>query len=147
MGARSLILLFLLGLLSACDPGVPVVHIGSDVCEHCMMTVTDARFSAAIRTSTGKVHRFDSIECMTSFELNSLDSDEEITRWVSDYTVQSLVELDEDVVVVRDPSIRSPMAAGIAAYSTGETVPADATILELAELKEYVADLDVGRSR
>lgn len=145
MAFRTLIFLLLIVAIAACDPGVPEIHVGSDVCAHCMMTISDARFAAATRSSTGKVYRFDSIECMTSYEIANLEENEVQTRWVSDYYEQQLMELSGDVVVVKDPAIHSPMAASLAAFENRESSPAGAPGFSYDELKEYVGSLNMTR--
>ena len=108
-----------------------------------MMSISDLRFAAALTTDRGKVHLFDSIECLTVYELKELDDEGSVaTRWVSDFVHQKLVPA-ESAILVRDESIRSPMAAGLVAFTDSSAVGAGTSVLSLAEMKRYVSGLEM----
>jgi copper chaperone NosL len=60
-----------IGVTLACLPSCSVepqpIAYGQAGCEHCKMTITDARYGAEIVTNTGKAFFFDSIECMAAY--------------------------------------------------------------------------------
>jgi len=73
---RLLPLFFLLLLLFAgCRPKGPVaIEYGQDICAFCKMIIADPRFGAEVITKTGKVYKFDSVECMVAHIMYDLGS-------------------------------------------------------------------------
>ena len=49
---------------AACGNRHPSIAFDIDSCEYCRMTISDRRHGAAARTGTGRIVRFDSIECL-----------------------------------------------------------------------------------
>ncbi len=68
---------------TACAPVGPREIIDGDACGYCRMEVTDERFGAQVTTSTGKVHVFDSVECLAGY-LASMDPATVSGAWVHD---------------------------------------------------------------
>ncbi len=61
-------LLLVVALVAACGgTGPRPVVMGEDECGYCRMEVTDARFAAEAVTRTGRVHVFDSVECLAGY--------------------------------------------------------------------------------
>ena len=58
---------FLLVLaLMACTPEKQPIHYGQDDCSYCKMTIVDQRYGAEALTKTGKVYKYDAVECMVN---------------------------------------------------------------------------------
>ncbi len=105
--------------VTACTPGPEAFHFGEDIGAHCRMPISDTRFASQVVMDTGKVYKFDAIECMANW-LAAHDQEAVHSVWVSDALGSgTLIEADE-AVIVRSEDIRSPMGAGLAAFQTRE---------------------------
>lgn len=96
--------------------GPPTISYGSDSCAHCKMIISDARFAAAWRDTSGKAARFDDIGCMVGM-YQEMPPAEGTTFWVNSYLDESTLSAVEATFVVSD-TILTPMAYGIAAVAT-----------------------------
>jgi copper chaperone NosL len=79
------------------------------------MTVSDTRFGGEIQSRTGKIHTFDSVECLTSFHLVAVDRDDVRAAWVSDFESGRMVPVDS-AVFLRDGRVNSPMGRSLVAF-------------------------------
>ncbi len=60
--------LFAMLALSACAPVGPApIALGTDACDQCRMTISDARFGGEAITAKGRILRFDSVECLAAW--------------------------------------------------------------------------------
>lgn len=116
--------------MTACTPGPETFHFGDDIGAHCRMPIVDARFASQVVLDTGKVVKFDSIECLTSW-LHSREQPEIHSIWVSDAAGSGELIRASEAVFVRDASIRSPMGGGLAAFFSAEQA---AKTLEIGRL-------------
>lgn len=121
-GATAVVATALVGalLLSGCSAPKPAsVVVGQDVCDHCAMLISDARFASQVLTRTGKAYRFDSIECMVAFlEGGELPADQFHSAWVTDYDQPGKWLPAEEARYLQSVGIRSPMGANLAAFAT-----------------------------
>lgn len=62
------VVLFFIFITSGCSKTADPIAFGEDGCAYCKMTIADKKYGAEIVTNTGKVHKFDAIECMINFE-------------------------------------------------------------------------------
>lgn len=112
----------LLFMATACADGPRTVHIGSDNCDHCHMTISQEAFAAQLITDRGRAYLFDSVECMAEF----LSQGETVTRdqvrslWVTDFAAPGSWVRAEDATYLRSEQLRSPMGMGLSAYATDE---------------------------
>ena len=74
----------LAGCGGASGAAVPIEY-GHRDCDFCRMTITDPRYAAELVTTTGKVHPFDSIECLAGYYAQLADRSSARALWVSDY--------------------------------------------------------------
>lgn len=106
--------LLLAAAVSACGgTGPRPVAVGEDECGYCRMTVSDARFAAEAVTSTGRIHVFDSVECLAGY---ARGAEEGTLRglWVTDVeSPGSFVEAERAGYLV-DASLRGPMGRAVA---------------------------------
>jgi copper chaperone NosL len=110
--------LFCTLLLVACAKGPAPISFGEDVCEWCTMKIADPHFAAQLRAQKGKVHKFDSVECLAAFSVtNNATTENTQGRWVSDYVTQKWIPVSE-AFFLRTPRIRSPMGVNLTAYAT-----------------------------
>lgn len=59
--ALTIVLLF---CLSSCEVGPEPIQYNYDECAYCKMKISDVRFGAEIVTKKGKIHKYDSAECL-----------------------------------------------------------------------------------
>lgn len=90
----------------------PVVT-GEDQCRYCRMEVTDARFAAEAVTSTGRVHVFDSPECLAGYARGA-ESGAVRTLWVTDADHPGTFVEAERAGFLLDSSLRGPMGRATA---------------------------------
>lgn len=117
---ETAVLLVLLGLsLSGCGPKGPVpVSVGEDGCSQCLMTIADERYATELITKKGKVHFFDSVECLAGFYL-SQDPDDVASLWVTDFHTQARLIPVGEAFFLRSKDLRSPMGMNLTAFGDG----------------------------
>ena len=114
--SRAIAATLLLALGACAAPGPRPIAYDSDGCSYCRMTISDRRYGAELVTAKGRVHTFDSIECLVSFYLQSREGGEAASVWVSDYSRPGTLVAAERAVFVRGGSGHSPMGLGLAAF-------------------------------
>jgi copper chaperone NosL len=122
--ARRVGLLALAGvLLAACTVRPEPVHLGSDECAHCRMTISDARFASQALTRTGLAHKFDAIECLAAFIQGENAPAEGALHslWVTDFVETERWIPAEEARYVHGEGVRSPMSGGLAAHADAES--------------------------
>jgi len=129
-------------LLLACMAAGPrPIAYGEESCGYCRMTITDRRFGAEARTETGKVHTFDSIECLAAYAA-AADTARLRGVWVTDYNRPgTLVPADSATFWQVDGGI-SPMGRGLVATTAGRApdgVTDPGTPLDWAAVRAIVA--------
>ncbi|MFO1519843.1 MAG: nitrous oxide reductase accessory protein NosL [bacterium] len=135
-------LLLLIFIFVACARTQPAdFKAGEYRCEFCRMDIVDMRFKAEVLTRKGKVHRFDSIECMMGWWLGR--PEEAPGRWVSDfYHPEKWVYL-EKAYLLKGKRLTSPMGASLAAFSSKEELDRalgefGGKALNLGELEDFI---------
>jgi copper chaperone NosL len=106
--------------------GPPSIRYGEDACSTCGMVISDPRHAAAWRDAAGKAVRFDDIGCMITM-FHQAGPGPGAAFYVHDYSDESWLEAHQATFVVA-PSIKSPMAYGLAAlssHSAAERLAAD----------------------
>ncbi len=80
------------------------------------MNIVDMRFKAELITQKGKIHHFDSIECMMGWWANHREKT--ASRWVSDfYSPETWIPL-EKAFLLKSKTLPSPMRAFLSAYAS-----------------------------
>jgi copper chaperone NosL len=125
----------------ACAPAeARPIAWGSEPCEYCRMTITDQRFGAEVRTSTGKVLAFDSIECLAGFVAGTDPADVRAV-WVSDYERPGTFLGADSAAFWEVGGGVSPMGRGLLATRAGrrpELAPAGARPMRWADVVALV---------
>jgi copper chaperone NosL len=103
--------------ITACTPGPEEFHFGDDIGAHCRMPIMDARFASQVVLDTGKVVKFDSIECLTGW-LAAQNGPEIHSIWVSDGLGSETLIPAQQAVFVQHDAIRSPMGGGLIAFAS-----------------------------
>jgi copper chaperone NosL len=115
---RAPLLSLALLVLAGCRPAPQPLRYGGDACAHCRMTVSDPRFGAELVGETGKTYPCDAVECLAAF----VQAHPEVAAhslWVTPSDAPGTLIPVEAAFFGRGPSVRSPMGAGLAAFSTG----------------------------
>jgi copper chaperone NosL len=126
----------LLVLLAACGaPAVtpqtpPEIVYGEDVCEHCGMIISDARFAAGVVIQTEpdsyEQRIFDDIGDMFAYvQAMPETGGTVVTYYVHDYHSQSWLDARQAHFVQADASL-TPMGSGLAAFASREDAAAQA---------------------
>ncbi len=119
----ALILAACAGSASADSP--PDLNLGRDVCERCGMIIEDERFASGYRLPDGTQHLFDDIGGMLLWAGFAGHIDD-ARMWVHDYDSKEWIEAAQATFVF-SPELMTPMAFGIAAFSTPEAAVAFST--------------------
>lgn len=126
---RSSLILALALLLVACARGPQPIAYGADACEFCRMAITDPRFGGEVVSAKGKVHKFDSAECLASYVVAAGDSTVG-TLWVSDFRHPGTFVDATRAHFVRAPGgVSTPMGEAIFAFAPEADVAAEARTL------------------
>lgn len=110
--------LALLTLLAGCANGPQPIDFGNDECAHCQMAIVDRRYGAELITDKGKVHKFDSIECMASFE--DAQNVQQAEHYVTAFNAPGQLVPVSDVLFIYTDKLPSPMGGNLTAF-TGTT--------------------------
>lgn len=114
--------LFLILILSACNPGPQDVTIGHDECAHCRMIISERPFASQLVSTTGKVWFFDSVECLAAYEIaDSIEEGRIHSRWVPDFPNPDTWVPVHDAFFLHSSQLRSPMGLHLTAYSNETT--------------------------
>ena len=96
--------------------GPRAIAYSHDTCDYCRMTISDERFGGQFVTSKGKVHVFDSIECLAAFYLANGTSADGEQAWVTDYAKPGRWLQAERAVFARGDIRQSPMGLNVASF-------------------------------
>jgi nitrous oxidase accessory protein len=117
-GVKLLASLLLALLLSACDAGPQPIRIGEDRCAFCVMGIAEATFASELVTRRGRVHTFDSIECLAAYVETRLEEGDLRSAWVTDYREPPRLIEATTAAYLRGDAVRSPMGLGLAAFAS-----------------------------
>lgn len=99
----------------------PVIRVGFDPCDECLMTVSEARFAAAYVTQGGETRRFDDIGDMLRYRAAHPEA---VARfWVQDFQGGGWLPAAE-AHFVQCAALRTPMSSGLVALSTSAAAAA-----------------------
>jgi len=106
-----------LSIVLACNENEEIVPIafGKDQCAYCKMTISNPQFGAELITDKGRVLKYDATECM----VNQLKEEETKYRklYAVPYHAPKKLKGVHDLRFLISPDFRSPMGAGLTAYS------------------------------
>ena len=113
-------LLLALAASTACGVREPRAIVeGLDSCDYCRMSISDARFGAQVVTGTGKIHTFDSVECVAGF-VDALGPGTTLTGvYVTNFADPGEFVRAEHAVYLMDGRIESPMGRRLVAFAPG----------------------------
>ena len=105
--------------VTGCKPGKQPLNFGTDACAYCKMILMDPGFGGEVITEKGKVYKFDDVSCMVTY-INDMDPSRETIgdAFVIDHGHPGSLIPAEAAFFLRSDKVKSPMASGIAAFST-----------------------------
>lgn len=113
------LILFCLSLPQACSVKPEPLVYGKDMCHACKMTLVDTKFGAEIVTKKGKVYKFDDVNCLVNFYSSDYEEQSNIQQiLVADFSTENKLINVTTAYFVRAEAVRSPMASGVAAFSS-----------------------------
>ncbi len=100
--------------VAACGGSGPrAVVAGEDACAYCRMEVSDLRFAAEVVTETGRVHVFDSVDCLTGF-VRGVPRGSMGAVWVTDADHPGTFVAADSAGYLVESSLRGPMGMTVA---------------------------------
>ena len=117
--------------------------VGEHKCNHCQMGISDMRFRGEIMTPKGKLHYFDSIECLEAWSQKKPKGVHQ--SWVGSFFHKGEWIDYSKAYFLNSPKLNSPMGAGLSAYKSKEDVNRakeiyGGRILTKKELHEYIVN-------
>lgn len=132
-------------VLTGCGKEPRPIQYGIDACSYCRMTIIDKQYGAEIVTEKGKVHVFDSIECMAANDIKNGTNGQAIAgRYVVPLESEGkhLLNIENATLIVTE-KLPSPMGLNISAVGdqkTGEDIALmyHGQVKTWPEIMEYV---------
>jgi len=114
-------LVLLLGAIG-CSKEPQAITYDTDACEYCEMTISNPRYGAVLVTSTGRSHKFDSVECMMDSRLpgEKLADTRVHALYVVTYEFKGQLFEASSVVYLVSEDMPSPMGANVTAFANRE---------------------------
>ena len=126
---RGLLALPFVLSLVACASGPQPIAYGADACDFCRMAISDPRFGGEVVSAKGKVHKFDSAECLASYVVASGDT-AVASLWVNDFRHPgSFVDATRARFVRAPGGVSTPMGEAIFAFAPEADGAAEARTL------------------
>lgn len=117
----SVILISLLGTLDSCNIQPKPINYGNEVCEWCQMTITDQHYGTEFVTNKGKVHKFDSIECLLHYlKKNNIQTNNLHNVLVTDFEHPGKFIPASEAIYLNCKKLPSPMGASLTAFKSGK---------------------------
>ena len=119
------LILFIIGLnaigCQSKDNGPPRLRYGEETCDRCRMIISEKRYSAAYRTESGALRKFDDLGCAA---LHREERGETAAQfWGYEYGETGWLDTKQ-VFLVHSPELLTPMGYGIVVLPTAEKATA-----------------------
>ena len=108
----------LAAVLAGCEPGPQPIRVGEDRCAFCLMGIAEAPFAGELVTRRGRIHTFDSVECLAAYVNGRVEESEIASAWVTDFTSSPALIDATAAAYLRSDGVRSPMGLGLAAFAS-----------------------------
>lgn len=119
----------LLALLAACGArGPEPIALNVDGCDYCRMTISDARFGGEAVTSKGRVHKFDSIECLAGWARTAPAGSVQALYVIDTQHPGTFVPVDS-AGFIKDGFMKSPMGRSIVGFASRRFAEEQRTML------------------
>ena len=115
---NQVLFIFSFVFLLSCSPEPEALNFGSDECHYCKMSIVDQRYGAEIVTRTGKVFKFDAIECMVNSLCENQDkgADNYHSAYVIDFINPATLVNAEKATYLYSTNLPSPMGAFLTGF-------------------------------
>ncbi len=121
--AMFIVFLSLTTGFSSCTVAPEPILLGKDNCTFCKMTIADPRFGSEIVTNTGKVFKFDDINCMRQFmKATQIDWAKNKGIYLADYCGNHSLIPALQSHILKSVDLKSPMNGGLAASSNFDSI-------------------------
>ncbi|MCC6773217.1 MAG: nitrous oxide reductase accessory protein NosL [Gemmatimonadaceae bacterium] len=109
------------------EKGPRPLVVGEDSCDFCKMAISDPRFGAEVRTTTGRLVTFDAVECVAGYVGAATDKSRIAGIWVADYHGGAMVPADS-ALFVSGGSLHSPMGRQLTSFAPSISADSLATL-------------------
>ncbi len=110
----------LLLFLFSCKAEKREIQFGIEACVYCKMIIVDDQFATETVSSKGKVHVFDSIECMLDY-LTANETEDFALYFVSDYARPGELIEAQKSTIFQSENLPSPMGQNLSAFGSEST--------------------------
>jgi copper chaperone NosL len=125
----------LLFSLSSCNATVEPIKIGSDNCNFCKMTISDARFGVEVITKKGKIFKYDEGHCFLATQKKGYLNRSDIKEiYFTDYLGKHELVKQEKSFFMKSEELKSPMGGNVAAFSNPDSMKKYAALLHGEEI-------------
>jgi len=115
---RRPILLALAGLIASCSAREPEpIALNEDQCGLCRMTISDARFGGEAVLPTGRVKKFDSVECLLGW-VRATRVDQRGAIYVIDLQHPGKFVAVDKAGFIKDGLIQGPMGGSLLGFES-----------------------------
>lgn len=112
--------LIIFTFMGGCKSGPEPIKYGTDACHHCKMTIMDSRFGSEMITEKGKIYKFDSVECLYSYDTTNKNSKDSLLT-VDFSRPGTWIDARRSIYFIC-PELPSPMGKNITAFSSEEQI-------------------------
>ncbi len=124
----ALSILTLALLLSACQSDSPEpIKLNIDNCAFCKMTISDGDFACELKTSKGRIYKFDDLNCLLNYKKENNSVPIQTVYICAFRSNQTLIE-SNSLFFVESENFMSPMGGNIAAFKDRQVADSFATI-------------------
>ncbi len=117
---KSIILSFIILLISSCSTKPQEINYGKESCNFCKMTIVDKQHASQIVSTKGKSYNFDAIECMMNYRKDNPEMKVDQYR-VNDFdNPGQLLDAKNSTFLISE-EIPSPMAENLSAFKNPES--------------------------
>jgi copper chaperone NosL len=116
------------GLVACTVSGPQQIVLNQDSCDFCRMTISDARYGGEAITSTGRVQKFDGIECLAGF-MRAAPAGTIRGAWVIDLQHPGTFVPVEQAGFLKADLMHSPMGKSLVGFSSAKAAEEQRTML------------------
>lgn len=87
------------------------------------MTISNIRFATELKTSKGRVYKFDDMACLLNYKKENSNTTS-AKCYISDYLVPNALLKADSLFYISGEAIGSPMGGNIAAFSNSDSAQA-----------------------
>ena len=132
----SVIMLMSILTLCSCEANVEPIKIGTDNCQFCKMTISDARFGVEVITKKGKIYKYDEGHCFfTALKKGNINNIDIKEIYFTDYTGKHDLIIRDRVSFLKSEELKSPMGGNVAAFSNFDSLKKYSELLQGEEIK------------